>query len=123
MDLRAVDVDPVLAPQRFRDVLVRDRPECLALLSGLEAERERDRPQAQGELLRVRVSAVLLHLLSLALLREMLQLARRGLDGQPTREEEVLGVAVGDVLHLTGAAETADLALQDDAHGLRLRRW
>src|SRR5205807_10250374 len=29
----------------------------------------------------------------------------------------VLGVAIGDLFHVTGAPEPADLLLQDDAHG------
>ena len=40
----------------------------------------------------------------------------RSLEREPTRQEEVLRVTVGDVLDVTGAAESGHLALQDDAH-------
>ena len=117
VDLHAVDGHPVLALERLGDVLVGHRSEGLALPARLQAEDERERRKACRELFGVGVRPVLLHLARLALLREVLQLPRRRLDRKPARKEEVLRVAVRDVLHLTGAAETADLAPQDDAHG------
>src|SRR5437667_359166 len=61
-------------------------------------------------------AAVLCRPLGVARAREHLELAGGRLDGEAARQEEVLGVPVGDVLDVTGAAESGDLALQDDAH-------
>src|SRR2546428_1477884 len=46
----------------------------------------------------------------------MLELAAGGLDGEALRQQIVPGVSIGHVLDVAGAAEAADLALQDDAH-------
>jgi hypothetical protein len=62
------------------------------------------------------VGTVLPQFLGLTLTREVLHLARGRFDGEPLWKKEILGVAVGYVLDLTWAAETADLALEDDAH-------
>src|SRR6266540_2678613 len=114
------DGDVLLALQRLRDVLARHRTERLALLSRFETEDERHFGKALRELLGIGVRTVLLRPLGLARPRQHLHLTGGRLDGEAAWQEEVLRITVGDVLDITGAAESGYLALQDDAHRLAL---
>ena len=116
LDLSGIHVDPVLALEGVRDLLRRDRAERLPLLAGLEREDEGDRIEPLRQGLGVTVRPFLLRLRARSLLRDALQLSGAGLDGETLREQEVLGVPVGDLFHVARAAEPADLLLQDDAH-------
>ena len=111
------DVDAVFALQGVGDVLRGDRTERLALIAGLQGEDQGDRIEPRRERLGIGMTAVLLGLHARALLRDTLQLAGARLDGEALGQKEVLGIAIGDVLDVTGAAEAADLLFQDDAHG------
>src|SRR2546428_7598790 len=118
-DFGLVDLRRELPAECFRDLLRGDAAEGLALLAGFELEDQRDARKPFRQRLGVGLRASALCLLGFALLREVFELAAGGLDREALRQQVVQRVPVGHVLDVAGAAEAADLALQDDAHACR----
>src|SRR5207245_11137572 len=88
----------------------------LSVLLRREPARKRDLVETTRELLVVLMRAILLRSLGLAFLGEMLELPAGRLDGKALRQQVVAGIAVGDILDVTGPAETGDFRFEDDAH-------
>src|SRR5207245_9520246 len=99
-----------------RHFLRGDATEGLALLPRFQLEHQGDLAETLRELFGVLVGAILLRLFGLAFLGEMLELAAGRLYGEAFRQAVVAGIAVGDVLDLTGPTEASYLRLEDDAH-------
>src|SRR6185503_9166147 len=116
-ELAAVDPDLLLLPEAVGDVRRRDRAEERAGWAGVDVE-----PQLEGlEAGRDRAGLVdALRLvprpLRFALLELAPQAGRRRL-GEAAWQQEVAGVAAGDVHDLAAQAQLVDVLVQHDFHG------
>src|SRR2546427_2525617 len=116
LDALALDLHAVLL-EEVDEVLRGDRAEELAFLRGLAPllVHERLDPVAYG--LGVALDAVGLGVRLPLDVIEVLEVARGGAQRELFRDEEVAGVAVGDVADLAAAAELLHVVEQDDFHG------
>ena len=116
LDLLAVDPDLVVGPDPVGDVGRRHRAEERARRPRLDVEAELGLAEHVGDLVRLLDRACLV---AGALVLDPLQLrdaARRGRLGELAREEEVAGVAAGDVHDLTAEPDLVDVLQEDDLH-------
>src|SRR4051794_3454928 len=104
------------ALHRVHDIGRCHRSEQPSALSGARRQRDLQRRQLGGELLRLTAVADVADLASLADLRDLLLATTRPRNREAARDEEVAAVAVLDLDDVAGATEATDLLSEDELH-------
>ena len=105
-----------LLRQRVGDVLGRHRAEQLIVLAGLLRDGDADAGQQLGQILGLALQLGFLAQVRLALLLDDLLVGFGGRHGQPLGQQEIAGVAGGDLHHLAAAAQLFDVFSENDFH-------
>src|SRR5690606_17156579 len=116
VELTAVELDAGLGQHRLGDVGGGDRAEELALATGLRRDGDHGGHQLAGDVLGGGAGC---RILDVARATHRLGLGLGTLGGderEPLRQEEVAGVAVGDVADVALVADAVDIGAQNDLH-------
>ena len=116
MDVAPVHGDTLLRRERLRDVRRGDRSEQLALLASPRRDHDGGLDDAGGDRLELALLRVRPRPMSP---REALGVTHGpllGAHGEAARDQEVAGVAVGDIRDIAGVTQALDRLLQDDLH-------
>jgi hypothetical protein len=116
LDLAPVDADLVVGPQPVGDVRRRHRAEQRAGRAGLHLEPQHALLEAGRDVARLVVRPRFLAGAHLFAAPELLERPGRGGLGQLSRQQEVAGVAVGDVDDLAAQPDLLDVLEEDDLH-------